>query len=408
LKSALDISQITPPLRNENKQIQAKKGRNKLYRLRDEAAEILGGRQSKCGKCAIFTGGSANISIQAKNKESYFFSGLETCGNVWTCPVCALKITYNRAANVANILHNIQKTKLFSIGFLTLTIRHTYKDSLKQVKNDILQAYRKFTKSRKYLKLCQIYDIKGNIRSLEIKFSKKTGWHPHLHILYVSTQKPIRLEIFAETFILYFLKEMKEKSQIQGQKYIPVYDFKGIETYLTKWKAADEICKGHTKEKSGGESFTPFEMLNFITENKHKPEKQAEVMIFKRKFKEYATETKGARQISISTDIKQYSTDIDFNKTDEEIANEKQNETEIILKMDIQVFKQINKYGLQAEVINILQYESKENLIYFLEEFGIFTFLDHNELKLLKNENFEKIETPNKYLFNYKNSKILN
>jgi len=309
---------------------------------------------------------------------------------------------------VANILHNIQKTKLFSIGFLTLTIRHTYKDSLKQVKNDILQVYRKLTKSRKYLKLCKIFEIKGNIRALEIKFSKKTGWHPHLHILYVSKQNPENLKLFADTFIAYFLDEMKEKAQIQGQKYIPVYDFKGIETYLTKWKAADEICKGHTKEKSAGDSFTPFEILNFITENKHKPEKQSEVMLFKRKFKEYAEQTKGTRQISISHEIKQYSADIDFNKTDEEIASEKQNETEIILKINIEVFKQINKYRLQAEVINILQYESKENLIYFLEEFGIFTFLDHNELNLLKNENFKKIETPNKYLFNYKNSKILN
>jgi len=408
MKSALDISQITPPLIDENKQIQAKKGRNKLYRLRDEAAEILGGRQSKCGKCAIFTGGSANVSVQAKNKESYFFSGLETCGSVWTCPVCALKITYDRSSNVANILHNIQKTKLFSIGFLTLTIRHTYKDTLKQVKNDLLQVYRKLTKSRKYLKLCQIFEIKGNIRALEIKFSKKTGWHPHLHILYVSKQTAENLKLFADTFIAYFLSEMKEKAQKQGQKYIPVYDFKGIETYLTKWKAADEICKGHTKEKSAGDSFTPFEILNFITENKHKPEKQSEVMLFKRKFKEYAEQTKGTRQISISHEIKQYSADIDFNKTDEEIASEKQNETEIILKINIEVFKQINKYRLQAEVINILQYESKENLIYFLEEFGIFTFLDHNELNLLKNENFKKIETPNKYLFNYKNSKILN
>lgn len=413
MKNTLDKSQVLPPplisgargpacdlLKAQEKEIQTKKGRTNLYLLRNEAGLILGNRAAKCGRLAIFKDQASNIGIFKKNNDHFFYSGLETCGSVWTCPVCALKITYDRAKKVAKMLKNIQDMQIYSIGFLTLTIKHEFRTKLSHSKTLILKAYRKITKSRKYLRLCSIFNIKGNIRALEIKYSIKTGWHPHLHILYVGTCNKNDLELFGNAIIDLFLKETGEKAGRQGQKYLPILNIKGIKEYLTKWKAADEICKGHTKTKSKAESFTPFEMLDFIRKNKHENDQKARVKEFKAKFLEFYQQTKGTKQLTISENLEKFNFDLDFNKTDEEISREKQKDVVEVIKIDHSLFRKITKNNIQSDILNIIQYEPKENLILFLQEFGIFSEIKEN---LISEIEIKKINLPlkkNKFKIN--------
>ena len=49
-------------------------------------------RQRDCGAVPI----GDQVQIRAKDGAAYY-AGLETCGNVWLCPVCSAKIHHRRA-----------------------------------------------------------------------------------------------------------------------------------------------------------------------------------------------------------------------------------------------------------------------------------------------------------------------
>jgi hypothetical protein len=49
-------------------------------------------RQRNCGVVPIGT----EVEVRIKDDSAYY-CGLETCGNVWLCPVCSAKIHHRRA-----------------------------------------------------------------------------------------------------------------------------------------------------------------------------------------------------------------------------------------------------------------------------------------------------------------------
>lgn len=60
------------------------------------------------------------------------FSGLQSCGSVWACPVCAAKISSRRAEELGSVL-GWARTEGHTLAMVTLTVSHKRKDSLKDV-----------------------------------------------------------------------------------------------------------------------------------------------------------------------------------------------------------------------------------------------------------------------------------
>ena len=56
-------------------------------------------RQRNCGAVPI----GDQVEIRIKDGSAYY-CGLETCGNVWLCPVCSAKIHHRRAAELRETL----------------------------------------------------------------------------------------------------------------------------------------------------------------------------------------------------------------------------------------------------------------------------------------------------------------
>jgi hypothetical protein len=52
-------------------------------------------RQRNCGVVPV----SSEVEIRIKDGSAYY-CGLETCGNVWLCPVCSAKIHKRRSAEL--------------------------------------------------------------------------------------------------------------------------------------------------------------------------------------------------------------------------------------------------------------------------------------------------------------------
>ena len=62
------------------------------HRLRRFSGDTIGGRQARCGRKVL----RGSVTLLRSCEHGHYFAGLETCGSVWTCPVCAVKITERR------------------------------------------------------------------------------------------------------------------------------------------------------------------------------------------------------------------------------------------------------------------------------------------------------------------------
>lgn len=374
------MSVFTQKERRSNKRkredILRKKSRKvEEYRLRKVSGDVLGGRQKKCGCGILKFGEHKGVEVRRPLEGGgYFFSGLETCGSVWTCPVCSQKISKQRREDVARVLEFYQSKKNHSLGFLTLTTRHRRDESCKDVRDKILKGFSFLQTHRAYRDLQKQFPeiglqylssdgetLKsevGFIRALEIKYSDRAGWHPHLHIAFVAKCSPETLSAYANEIIKLWVRFGGGEKESIGQKYVPIENAKGISDYITKWDAADEIVRGHSKEKSYSDSVTPFQILKKVADGID-VQKNASL------FSEYATAFRGKKQLTFSNSIART-----IQISDEEIVKSEPT-NERVAGIEEIAWHEIVKRNLQAPLLNAIEFHSIDVAIRFLVSRGV-------------------------------------
>lgn len=125
-----------------------------------------------------------------------YYNNLQSCGNVWLCPVCANKIAVKRREEVQRIMYHYIGLPGVHIGFLTLTVSHQKHEKFIKVKDRLLKAWKAIQQSRQYRELCDKYSHLGDIRNLEIKVNTENGWHPHLHLAVFRKMQPRKITAF--------------------------------------------------------------------------------------------------------------------------------------------------------------------------------------------------------------------
>jgi len=351
--------------------------------LRPEAKNIL----HNYGVCRCGREGTnqnkKGITIERRvSDKGLFYSGLRTCGSVWTCPICAAKINEQRKKEVRTLLKSFQDsktsegTKRFSLGFLTLTVRHDRTQKCYVVKDRLLSAWRKLIQSRAGRKIFRDYNYVGDIRALEVKLSMGTGWHPHLHIIFVAEndlehgEGSLR-EMCGELTSLW-IKNLKGNAHAKGQDYTPVLDYKGIDKYITKWGAAEEITCSGKKINGANGSVTPFQILDKIFSQGGAGKKENFYLVSK--FREYAMGFHGAKQLVFSRKLVYALEALQMETfTDEQIVKAKQeSDTEISIGKNL--FTVVDEKRLQADCLSSFEFGGVTYLRSFLKRNGIETF----------------------------------
>lgn len=135
-----------------------------------------------------------NIQID-KSSNGTKVKGLIFCGNIWQCPVCRyIKLIKRR--NEIKELNKQLINKGINIYFITLTPRHHKGDSLQYLlgssknKKGLLGSAAKLNEHKNLKKVFKKYNLIGSYKAIDITWSKKNGWHPHLHLL-IYTEEPI-------------------------------------------------------------------------------------------------------------------------------------------------------------------------------------------------------------------------
>lgn len=272
------------------------------------------------------------VIIKENKSGNPYYSGLQTCSSVWICPVCAKKISEVRRQEIEKA---VETHKSGSILMVTFTIPHYIYDSLKS-SYDLLLDCRRIMKGQKKVKnlkkrfmkqsfeeIAEKFDYLGDIASIEITYSDKSGFHPHCHSLFffnrfLTIQERAEFENlmrFAWCDALLYRKKLEYKKSfdflfVRGLKvdeiknladYVTKAETKDksfseiqkiVECYKNRWKYSEELTKSHSKN-GRMQSLTPFDFLRIIRMTK-------DTNIFKKfssLFCEYYQATFGKRQI---------------------------------------------------------------------------------------------------------------
>jgi hypothetical protein len=264
--------------------------------------------KSRTDKCMRLRQASKEIQVwQSKEFKTTSYSGLQTCGSVWACPVCSAKIAERRRAEIVAAMA-AHKAAGGCMNLLTLTAPHQRTDQLVDLLKKQALALKKMFADRTVRKVLTEMGVLGQIRALEVTHGRlsefNNGWHPHYHFLMFAgsgvdlarfdapQMKDWAVRLYLRWAACCESAGLGTPSYAHGLK---LDDGSKAAKYVAKWGLEDEMTKGHTKKAINGE--TPFDFLRSYLADA--TDKQAGAL-----FKEFAETFKGKRQLYWSPGLK--------------------------------------------------------------------------------------------------------
>lgn len=332
--------------------------RAKRWALKSVVSTIL--PKSRTSNCMVLRspsslGGLNNIELcKSPRLNKAYYQGLFSCGSIWTCPICAAKISERRRQELKDALR-VAINRDFNIHFVTLTFPHGAGDDLKDILKKMSKAYGKLSSGEYSVKnqlasCCDENKIHGFIRAVEVTHGRN-GFHPHVHMI-VFTDKGTTSNILE-----YLYKKAWERAcRLSG---LPkpnghgctVKDGSYAAEYVSKWGIEDEMTKANQKTtKVKGQ--TPWGLLRCCLDGDDLdyPKERAAKL-----FSVYAQSFSGKRQLYWSNGLRSL---LNMSKeiSDSELAELPDDEITILLaSITVEQWKIIRKNKQQANLLTIAE-----------------------------------------------------
>lgn len=121
--------------------------------------------------------------VLVKRPTGAAFGGLETCGSVWSCPVCSAKILAARADELRSALETWD-AQGGRVAMVTLTMRHRRNDDLALCWDALGDAWRAASGGYSRVRAAKLAaGVEGWVRRVEATWGARHGWHVHVHAL---------------------------------------------------------------------------------------------------------------------------------------------------------------------------------------------------------------------------------
>ena len=259
------------------------------YDLQDVARRLLpGARVSNCSRsrlsAAPVDGQTPGVHVLRSDSGGCHFSGLQVCGSVWVCPVCAAKISEHRRLE---LVQGVQHWRDGGgvVSMLTLTAPHWIGSDLVALLASQALALKRFWADRRVRLVFESMGVVGRVRALEPTHGAN-GWHPHYHILLFGASAG-SIEHCGELYERWaHCCELAGLARPSPQHGVRLHDGTYAAAYASKWGIEHELTKGHIKTSRCGR--TPFDLLRSAQTG----DVQAGAL-----FKVYARAFKGKRQL---------------------------------------------------------------------------------------------------------------
>lgn len=289
----------------------------------------------------------------AREHRSAFFSGLVTCGSVWSCPVCAAKVQERRREEIAQAI-DFAWDSGFQPVMVTLTFPHRAWHKLEDLLNQQADALQKLRAGAPWSKVKAWAGYKGLIRSLELTHGQH-GWHPHTHEIWLVRKDLDASELKAKVLarwesacIRAGLLDPSDADQVKAFREHSI-DVKGncsASDYLAKqddsrhWGADREIAKASTKA-GRSKGVHPFGLLDQARQGCTRSGAL---------FVGYSLAMRGKRQLFWSHGLKSLVGVADI--SDEELAEQEREEADALGHLDVDDWHTVRQAGARAEVLD--------------------------------------------------------
>lgn len=237
-----------------------------------------------------------------KNLEhkSYSFLSVESCNNVWACPVCRSKVIKKRGESIKRA--NVDMPDMHTYH-LVLTVPHNFKDKLKDLigtnkdKTGIVTALKGLRQSRAWRNMKDNYWYEGDVKAIEVT-KGENGWHPHYHVVMYLWEE-LDDEAIADIKDSLTLEWRNQVKKYFGRRvsddgvYFDRISKDNVD-YITKWGGGEEVTAFEAKKGKTEDSFSIAEMeRNMLEENDQQYK-------FKRDLTEYYHTMHGHRMMAVS------------------------------------------------------------------------------------------------------------
>ena len=315
---------------------------------------------TRTAKCMVYRAPIAgqvlgDIQIMKGIHQKAFYQGLMRCGSVWSCPICASKVSERRRPELKDAIQS-GKDQGMAVHFVSLTIPHGVGDDI-NVLNDRLSKALKRMSSGKYSVKNQLRallpdaEIYGYIRALEVTHGKN-GFHPHYHLL-VFTNGSVDVSVIGYIYGKAWkractLSDLPEPSDEHG---CIVKDGLFASNYVSKWGLEDEMTKANAKVgKTKG--LSPWGLLRAALDgdNPDYPPQRAEAL-----FKVYAAAFAGRRQLFWSVGLRKL-LELSSELTDEELAAQAEDErASVLATLTIWQWRAIRSAKQEAHLLTVAE-----------------------------------------------------
>ncbi len=316
---------------------------------------------TRTAKCMVLRApipgyGLADIDVcKGHTHGKAYYHGLMACGSVWTCPVCAAKISERRRSELKQAIE-AGKALGWIPHFVTLTVPHGAGDDVKELLAKLSEALKRLSNGKYAIKRCIEQErpseaLHGYIRALEVTHGQN-GFHPHFHMI-VFTSAGITSAFMLDAYRAAWqracrLAGLPIPSDAHG---VTVQDGRFAAEYASKWGIEDEMTKGHTKQ-TRRKGLTPWGMLRAVLDDNDAdyPASRAGSL-----FQVYAAAFAGRRQLYWSNGLRAKLA-LAKELTDEElVAKPDEEDSTILATLTVEQWKAIRRKGQQAHILTVAE-----------------------------------------------------
>jgi len=291
-----------------------------------------------------------NHSDVAVNHSAKFdaahYGGLETCGSVWACPICASRIQERRRIELENLITWAELQGLMVV-LVTFTFPHRAFQTLADLLGMQKNAFKLLRQTRGYRDYMKELGFEGLVRSLEVTHGQN-GWHPHTHELWLVKRPVDQLRLMKLWERACISSGLLDTSDFRTHAAFQVHsvDVRSNVTcadYLAKqddsrsWGVAHEVAKA-TSKAGRAKGVHPHHFLIRQAPGDNQ------------RYIEYVDGMKGKRQLYWSPGLK--SKCAIEEKTDEELATDQEETADILTILTTDQWKLVRGNDARAELLD--------------------------------------------------------
>ena len=307
------------------------------WAVQDIAAYVLGKDRATYWCMRGYKPGAAGKTTIKKSGDNAYYSGLSTCNSVWACPICSVKIATRRRDEVRQALENSGYYPIL----VTYTIQHSRTDKLADLLGVLKDGLRYTLNGRFRKEFYEEHHIAGYVRTVEVRWNSKTGWHPHVHEVLFSRVKSIDEDGIGDFLLSRYGNYLQGKGYHVNEHTIDVRSNQGAEDsevtdYLTKSALELELTGGNLKQSP---SLSPFQLLTTFKETGEK--------LYADLFREYVEVTAGKKWLTWSRGLKAEL----LPEEEEKEGDEAEDEAETVLTLSFEEWCRVCTKGLRGHLL---------------------------------------------------------